>query len=391
MKLVVRIKLLTTQEQKAALHETMAAYNDACNFVSRYAFKTQVYRNFSLHHALYKKIRAKFNLPSQLAVSVLSKVADSYKTELTKARKEGRNVTLCKFKKNAAIGYDPRILTYGKDNVVSLKALDPKRLKIAAVIHDPTKAPAFQGEADLVYSRKNFYLVQTLHVPNAAPKHHKTFLGVDLGLVKIAVDSTGQEYTNALIETKRIQYAKQRSRLKQAKTASARRHLAKVGSKESNFRRDVNHVISKAIVAKAEHTSQGVVLEKLVQFFDKSRVRKNQRASRSSWSFFQLRTFVSYKAALKGIPVKLVDPAYTSQRCFACGHIDKANRKDQAHFVCLACGHADNADLNASKNLKALADNRQNSYRPMGIEQRPNGTEYRAAINQPIVTSLGLA
>jgi len=381
MKLVVKIKLVTTQEQASSLHEVMFAYNDACNFVSRYAFKTQVFNNFSLHHALYKQLRAKFNLPSQLAVSVLSRVADAYKTELTKARNEGRDITLCKFKKHSAICYDSRILTYGKENVVSLKALPAKRLKIATIIHDPTKVPLFQGEADLVYSRRDFYLVQTIHVPNAAPRHHKKYLekylGVDLGLVKIAVDSTGQEYTNDLIERKRIKYSKQRSRLGKVKTASARSHLKRTGSKEANFRRDVNHCISKALVAKAEHTSQGIALEELVQFFDKSRVRKSQRASRSSWSFFQLRTFVSYKAALRGIPVKLVDPSYTSQRCFACGHIDKANRKDQAHFLCTACGHSVNADLNASQNIKALADNNQLSY--------------RAAINQPTVTSLGFA
>jgi len=85
-------------------------------------------------------------------------------------------------------------------------------------------------------------------------------------------------HTNTLIEHKRLQYSKQRSRLKKKKTASARRHLKKCASKEANFRKDVNHCISKAIVTKAERTSQGIALEELVQFFDKSRVRKGQRA-----------------------------------------------------------------------------------------------------------------
>jgi hypothetical protein len=33
-----------------------------------------------------------------------------------------------------------------------------------------------------------------------------------------------------------------------------------------------------------------------------------------------------------------VDPAYTSQTCCECGHVDKKNRVDQALFICLNCG-----------------------------------------------------
>ena len=49
-----------------------------------------------------------------------------------------------------------------------------------------------------------------------------------------------------------------------------------------------------------------------------------------------------------------INPAYTSQTCNRCGHIDKENRKTQAHFECTACGHTDNADINAALNIKAL-------------------------------------
>ncbi|MEO3791263.1 zinc ribbon domain-containing protein [Nonomuraea sp. B10E15] len=43
-----------------------------------------------------------------------------------------------------------------------------------------------------------------------------------------------------------------------------------------------------------------------------------------------------------------VDPAYTSQECSACGHVDKANRPDQATFSCTSCGFAEHADVNAA-------------------------------------------
>jgi len=51
--------------------------------------------------------------------------------------------------------------------------------------------------------------------------------------------------------------------------------------------------------------------------------------------------------------VEKVPPAFTSQRCSCCGHVDPKSRKSQADFVCTACGYADNADVNAAKNIAA--------------------------------------
>ena len=84
-------------------------------------------------------------------------------------------------------------------------------------------------------------------------------------------------------------------------------------------------------------------------------VRKSQRAKHCSWSFFQLRFFLSYKAALAGVPLHTVNPANMSKTCSVCGHCAKANRKSQACFVCKKCGFADNADRNAAVNISRAA------------------------------------
>jgi len=47
--------------------------------------------------------------------------------------------------------------------------------------------------------------------------------------------------------------------------------------------------------------------------------------------------------------VESVSPAYTSQRCSACGHVDARSRESQARFVCTACSFACNADVNAAR------------------------------------------
>jgi putative transposase len=51
--------------------------------------------------------------------------------------------------------------------------------------------------------------------------------------------------------------------------------------------------------------------------------------------------------------VEKVPPAYTSQRCSACGHVDRKSRESQAVFWCTACGYACNADVNAARNIAA--------------------------------------
>jgi transposase len=48
-----------------------------------------------------------------------------------------------------------------------------------------------------------------------------------------------------------------------------------------------------------------------------------------------------------------VHAAFTSQRCSACGHVDRRSRKSQARFVCTACGFACHADVNAAINIAA--------------------------------------
>ncbi|GAA2431763.1 hypothetical protein GCM10010191_52020 [Actinomadura vinacea] len=49
--------------------------------------------------------------------------------------------------------------------------------------------------------------------------------------------------------------------------------------------------------------------------------------------------------------VHRIDPAYTSQRCSACGTTDREARESQARFRCRSCGHAGNADVNAARNI----------------------------------------
>jgi transposase len=51
--------------------------------------------------------------------------------------------------------------------------------------------------------------------------------------------------------------------------------------------------------------------------------------------------------------VERINPAYTSQRCSACGHVAADSRESQALFRCAACGYACHAGVDAARNTAA--------------------------------------
>ncbi|MEV6987258.1 transposase [Sphaerisporangium sp. NPDC051017] len=142
-----------------------------------------------------------------------------------------------------------------------------------------------------------------------------------------------------------------RRRLQAKRTKSAKRLLKRRARKEARFAANVNHVIAQKIVTEAERTCRGVALEDLQGIRERVRLRKPQRVTLHSWSFHQLGGFIGYKAARRGVAVIHVDPAYSSQQCSSCGHVDRKNRPDRETFRCTSCGFAEHADVNAARNI----------------------------------------
>src|SRR5262249_9691465 len=176
-------------------------------------------------------------------------------------------------------------------------------------------------------------------------------LGVDLGIVNLATDSEGERFTGQIVRLVRKRYHLRRQRLQQVGTKNAKRRLRQIRRRESLFQRDTNHCISKKLVQKAAVSRKAIALEDLCGMQARTTVRREHRYERHSWAFFQLRQYITYKAAQAGVAVYLVDPRNTSRTCSQCGHCEKANRKSQAEFLCQRCGFATNADYNAALNI----------------------------------------
>ena len=356
MKLTAQIKLQPTPQQHDALKTTLERANTACNAISDYAWTNQVFNQFKLHAALYIDLRTQFGLGSQLAVRCLSKVADAYK--LDKAAKRH-------FKEHGSIAFDSRILRYFTDQqfvtIWTLTGRETIPYQCAERQREMLKHQ--KGESDLVLHRGEFYLLATCEVPEEPLEAVDGFLGVDRGVVNVATDSEGNLYTGARVEQRRKRYSQQRHGLQKTNTKSSKRRLKTIGNKQARFQRDVNHCIARELVKRAKCTQQGIALEDLTGINLRTRVRRDTRAERGNWSFDQLGQFVQYKAALYGVPYVEVDPRYTSQRCTACGHTEKANRRSQSEFLCCACGHRAHADVNAAINISVAACQPANSLR----------------------------
>jgi putative transposase len=367
MKLIAQVKLLPSQEQTDALKDTIVQANLACQFVSDKAFEAKIFRQYDLHHLCYKDVREKFNLTAQIVVRVIAKVADAYKTSRGKVN----------FKPTGAIGYDDRILSWRlQDKTVSIwTTAGRQRIPFVCGDRQWELLQTRQGESDLMLFNGMFFLAATCDVEEPKQIDVEGVLGVDLGIVNIAVDSDGEVHSAKGVNNIRYRRQSLRSKLQKKGTRSAKRKLKRLSGKEARYAKDLNHKISKHLVVKAKDTNRAIAMEDLNGISERVTVRRSQRATLKNWSFFQLRIFVTYKALRLGVPFSVVDPRNTSRTCPACGHIDKANRKSQSRFLCVVCGFAGLADHIAAINIGRRADVNQpivargkvNSIQPVGL------------------------
>ncbi len=208
----------------------------------------------------------------------------------------------------------------------------------------------------------NKYCYVSVEIKDKKEIKVETYLGVDRNTTGhcavVALPETGKVYKlgKKAFHTHR-KYKKIRQHL-QSKNAKLK--LKRIGKREKNIIKDINHKVSKKIVQIAVENKCGIKLEKLGGI-RKSKAGKNNKVNKSgesfkssinTWEFYQLQTMIEYKSKICGIPVVYIDPHYTSQRCSRCGLI---GNRDKKKYSCSSCGHVDHADANAAFNIASLA------------------------------------
>jgi transposase len=190
-------------------------------------------------------------------------------------------------------------------------------------------------------------------------------VGIDRGVAVAAALSTGEMlHCPALTARERIRLRRLQRKLARAKRGSNRRGqvkhaIARLKARETDRRKDWAEKTSADLARRFD-----VIRVEALQIGNMTRSAKGTRENPgrnvrqkaglnrgilgSGWGLLVRR--LQDKAPGR---VEKIKPALTSQRCSACGQVDRDSRESQAVFRCTACGFAGHADVNAAINIAA--------------------------------------
>jgi putative transposase len=219
---VVKVRLLPTEEQAAALDSTLRTCNCAASWLSAAMYAERVRGKYSVQKRFYAELKARFGLSAQPAIRVIGKVADAY-TAL-KANIDAGNhgppgspkrkkvaATPIGFRADAAQPFDARCLSWQMPETVGCREATVSiwttagRLKGVPALAAPHDLVMLRtrpiGESDLIRRDGIWYLYATVEAPEAPQVDPaNAFLGVDLGIVNIATSSDGDPRRRCQIE-----------------------------------------------------------------------------------------------------------------------------------------------------------------------------------------------
>ncbi|MYA87361.1 MAG: transposase [Boseongicola sp. SB0662_bin_57] len=160
--------------------------------------------------------------------------------------------------------------------------------------------------------------------------------------------------------SRRLQRKLSRQRKASRRRERTKLRLARLRRKIANRRHNWHHHVSRRLAAKAgtvvvegldvkgmTRSAKGTVEAPGTKVAQKSGMNRVVRDT--GWT--ALKRMLDCKAA----NVIVVPARNTSRTCHECGAVEAASRRTRDDFICAACGHAAHADLNAARNILALA------------------------------------
>ena len=188
-------------------------------------------------------------------------------------------------------------------------------------------------------------------------------LGVDMNARQVATSDGDFYFLPDLEKKEKRKKWYQRKMARQVRGSNRRKDtkkkLGKVSRKIANIRKDWIHQTTKEIAGKCGTIAVEDLKVKNMTASARGTVENlggnvKQKAGLNramlDTAFGKIRKNLEYRC---GRLIE-INPAYTSQTCSECGHVDKENRKTQSRFLCVYCGFASNADTNAAINIRRL-------------------------------------
>lgn len=220
----------------------------------------------------------------------------------------------------------------------------------------------------LLRSNENFYLSYPIREDLEELKidTKSRVMGIDRGVNQIAVTAVLNKFNDKPLSIKfysgrdlmRQKLKYQLIRKKFTATKSINKRYTKFGKKVGRISDYLLHDISRKIINQAKDMIPIVIaMENLKMIQGEKRVKKGPAKFErkinfklSNFVYGKLQNLIEYKAALAGIPVRFIQPEYTSQLCSICHQVGDRRK---GFFICTDkdCGHKMNADLNAAINI----------------------------------------
>ncbi len=361
--LTIVCKINPTPEQVTKIEATLQSFAGACNYINE-VVDPRLTHNVTIQNLVYRDVREQFGLASNLVVRAVNRVSSNRKTA------KRMNKPVRKFLPTSA-DYDARIFSLReKDWSVSLTLVGGReRFLVDVGNYQKGKLSGFTPtSATLVKHQNGTYSVNIkVHIDAPSIQKSQGIIGVDLGRRDVAVTSEGESFSGQQITKIRDRYSRARTSLQKKAsegTRSTRRRarqiLQRLSGRERRFQTWVNHNVSKHIIGKAKKSGCSIAIEDLTGIRERTNEQprsKTERRRSNSWAFFQLRTFLDYKALGAGVEVIKVNPAYTSQTCHKCLHIHPVKGKSYRSgktFNCQHCNWKGDADLNGANVIKLL-------------------------------------
>ncbi len=359
----VKCKLIVPSEVRQEIDRTLVIFADACNQILVVAEKEKCYNTTKLHHLVYRPVRAATGLKANHVCQAIRRVIGN-----SKASKQVHVF------RPTSIALDIRTFKYVEDEQTVGVTLISGRINFKLSVGGYQIA-LLRGQnltsATLNKTRQGDYYINFV-VEIDTPPTGKTpkVIGVDLGRTDIATTSTGKAWNGKQLQATRDRYSKTRASIQRKRTRSARRLTRRLQGRETRYQKWVNHNISRELVQDAKRLNAALAFEDLTNIRESLNTKprsKTERRRTNNWAFYQLRIFTSYKAAIAGLKVVLVPPAYTSQTCSRCHHVHPVKGKSYRSgkkFKCGFCAFEHDADINAAKVIAGLGGSASNPESP---------------------------
>lgn len=345
--LTIQVQIFPSREEQALLRQLADEYIRVVNTLAEQAEA----------HGAFPKITTK-DVDAFLPSAVINQAIRDAKSVYRKSKKLGKRPIL----KKRVYFVNSQNYTIGKDYIAFPIMVDGKTKRTEFRAHWTERqrqrlVHAKLGLLRIVEKSHKWYAQIAIEVKTPPEEEEFNVMGVDLGLKcpAVAVTSTGKTRffgNGRMIKYIRRKYQSRRRKLGKLKKLAA---IRKLGNKEHRWMTDQNHKISRQIVNLAVQEGVSTIkLEKLANIRKTARTSRKNAKNLHNWPFYQLASFISYKAKLAGIRVVFVNPAYTSQACPKCGTHNKARDR---RYVCHACGYVTHRDRVGAMNImQAVAD-----------------------------------